>query len=396
MKFSSLYICLCLLFFLPGLLSAQSIAEIRKQKEKSEKEISYLNKLLEEAKSNKSVSIEKLNILQQKILQSKKVLQSLNQEVHYLQNRISKNERRIEELQKDKAAMLDLYAKLVYGTWKKRNKTNKLMFILSSTDFNQAYNRFKYFQQIQEYSKRQLELIAQVNDSLDVKNQELKNLIGQKNNALSNISTKNAELETEQQKENRYIGELQKKEKEIRKKLEAETRNRRNLMKKLDDLIARQTKKSGSTSSAYKLTPEEKLLSDDFARNQGRLPWPVTQGFISEKFGLNTHPVYKRVETYNYGVNITTSRNADIRAVFQGVVSEILFMPGFNNVIIIRHGNYLTVYTNLIDVSVKKGQQIKTKENIGKVAFDNEKGSVLNFQVWKDKEKLNPQLWLAK
>lgn len=157
----------CFLIF-HGNVLGQSIAEIRKQKEKSEKEISYLNKLLDQAAQNKLSSTQKLNILQEKILQSKKLLNSMDQEVKYLQNNISLNESRIDELEKNRSSMLNLYAKLVYGSWKKRDKMNKMMFIFSSSDFNQAYNRFKYFQQIQEYSARQLTLIKQVNDSLEI------------------------------------------------------------------------------------------------------------------------------------------------------------------------------------------------------------------------------------
>lgn len=377
-------------------VNAQSITEIRKEKEKSEKEISYLNKLLNETQNSRSVSLEKLDILQQKILQTKRLINSLNGEVKYLQSNIETNKKRIEELQEDKKAMLALYAKLVYGTWKKRNKTNKLMFILSSTDFNQAYNRFKYFQQIQEYSKRQLRLVEQVNDSLNQKNKDLNVLVERKNATLNSIGVQNKELQSEQVKEDRYIAELRKKEKEIKKKLEVQERNRKRLASELSKLIARQNKKSGSSSNTYKLTPEEKLVSDDFAKNKGKLPWPVTEGFISEKFGIHVHPIHKQIRMENGGVNITTSKGAGVRSVFNGEVSEILLMPGFNNVVIIRHGSYLSVYSNLVEVVVVKGQKIKTKDLIGKVAFDAEKGSVLHFEVWKDINKLDPELWLAK
>ena len=319
MIFSRLTI-LFLIILLPCLtVCAQSVNDIKKQKEKTEKEISYLNKLLNDATKSKSVSIEKLNILQEKIVQSKKLLNSLNQEVYYIQKDIELNEKRIGELQAEKDAMLKLYSKLVYSSWKKRNKTNKLMFILSSSDFNQAYNRFKYFQQVQEYSGRQLELIRQVNDSLNLKNQDLKSLMIQKNSILNTICVKNQELESEKSKENQYVSELQKKEKELQKKLQNETQRQQRLAKELNKLIARQIKKSGSTSSTkYKLTPEEKLVSDDFVKNKGKLPWPVVQGFISKKFGINVDPVYKRVKTFSDGINIMTSKNADVRAPDRG------------------------------------------------------------------------------
>ena len=383
----------CFLIF-HGNVLGQSIAEIRKQKEKSEKEISYLNKLLDQAAQNKLSSTQKLNILQEKILQSKKLLNSMDQEVKYLQNNISLNESRIDELEKNRSSMLNLYAKLVYGSWKKRDKMNKMMFIFSSSDFNQAYNRFKYFQQIQEYSARQLTLIKQVNDSLDSRNKELKSLIDQKNLVLIAINDKNRELESEKLKENGFIIELQKKEKELKRRLQVETQKRQRLTQELNRLIAKQIKKSDKTSTSnYKLTPEEKLVSDDFAKNKGKLPWPVAQGFISRKFGLSTDPVHTRVQNFNEGIDIMTSKDADVRAVFKGVV--IALTPCYNS-IIIQHGNYFTVYSNLASFNVKKGDKVNTKDVIGKVGYDPDNSNILLFQLWKDNVRQNPELWLAK
>ena len=376
MIYKFLGILLVLFFSLEINVSAQSISDIKKQKAKTEKEIAYLNSLLKEAEKNKSVSTQKLNILRQKIQQSKKLLSSLNQEVGLIQNNISANEQRIKELEENKKSMLDLYAKLVYGSWKKR---------------------FKYFQQIQEYSKRQLHMIQAVNDSLDVKNKELKDLFAQKNTALNEIGVQSKELESEQLKENQYIAQIQKKEKDFRKKLQAEMQKRQRLAKQLDKLIANQIKKSGSTTSTYKLTPEEQLVSNDFAKNKGKLPWPVTEGFISEKFGVFNHSIHKLVEVASRGIGITTSKNAEVRSVFQGVVSVAMYMNDIDSyVVIIRHGSYFTVYINLQEVKVNQGDVVKTKQVIGKVAHDEEKGSVLNFEVFKDTEKLNPELWLAK
>ena len=261
MSFKIFILSLFLYFFCAN-VAAQSVKQIKTEKEKCEKEISYLNKLLKESDKNKSVSIGKLNILQEKIVQSQKLLNSLDQELKLLQAGIYANEKRIAELEKEKKAMLQLYEKLIYNSWKKRNKTNKLMFIFSSSDFNQAYNRFKYFQQTQEYSGRQLELIRQVNDSLNLKNQTLKNLMDSKNQILLSISEKNKELEKEKISEKQYIAELQQKNKELQRKLQKEEQKRQKLAKDLSKLIAGQNKNSGSGSSTkYKMTPEEKLVS---------------------------------------------------------------------------------------------------------------------------------------
>ena len=173
-------------------------------------------------------------------------------------------------------------------------------------------------------------------------------------------------------------------------------RKRKRLADQLNKLIEAQIKKSGGTDGKYKLTPEEKIISTDFAKNKGRLPWPVVEGIISEKFGIKKHPLYQRVEIINSGINITTPKNSEVRSVFNGVVSEIYYTPEMNNVVVVRHGSYMTVYANLSDVYVKRGDKISTKGTIGKIANDVDKGSVLNFQVWEDLNKMNPELWLVK
>ena len=378
-------------------ISAQSINTVRKQKAAAEKEISYLNKLLENAAKDKSVSTRNLKILQEKIIQSERLLKSLNQEVKYFQNEINSNEKRITELQVEKNNMLDLYAKLVYGTWKKRNKTDKLMFVFSSADFNQAYNRFKYFQQIQEYSNRQFDLIRQINDSLNFKNLNLDSLMTKKYIVLNTINTKNKDFESQKTRESREISNLQKKEKDLETKLKNEEHRRRKLNEELNKLIAIQIKKSGSNSSTkFKLTPEQKLVSADFAKNKGKLPWPVTEGFVSKKYGLNTDLIHKNVKHFNDGIDIMTSKNADVYAVFKGVVGKIWHEPYLNYVVMIRHGNYITVYQNLKSVSVKLNDKVDTKDIIGKIENTKDDGSVLHFQLWKVMEKQNPSYWLAK
>ena len=389
-----------LLFFtllLDAEISAQSINTVRKQKAAAEKEITYLNKLLKDAAKDKSVSTRNLKILQEKIIQSERLLKSLNQEVKYFQNEINSNEKRITELQVEKNNMLDLYAKLVYGTWKKRNKTDKLMFVFSSADFNQAYNRFKYFQQIQEYSNRQFDLIRQINDSLNFKNLNLDSLMTKKYIVLNTINTKNKDFESQKTRESREISTLKKKEKELERKLKNEEQRSKKLESELSKLIASQIKKSGSSSSTkFKLTPAEKLVSDDFAKNKGKLPWPVTEGFVSKKYGLNTDLIHKNVKHFNDGIDIMTSKNADVYAVFKGVVGKIWHEPYLNYVVMIRHGNYITVYQNLKSVSVKEKDIINTKDIIGKIENTKDDGSVLHFQLWKVMEKQNPSYWLAK
>lgn len=373
----------------------QSIDAIKKKNEKTEKEIAYLNKLLENARKDKSSTIQKVSIINQKIGKGKEMIQSLTNEVNYLDGQIKKNESVKSGLESDKQRMLEFYSKMVYETWKKRNESDKLIYIFSSSSFAQAYARYKYFEQVQDYSKRQIQLIEQTNDSLTAINKELSKLMTLKSETQFKITSQNNQLIREQNEANTYIADLKKKEKELLRKLNIEIKNRERFKKELEKLIAAQAKKSGSKNSTYKLTPEEKLISDDFAKNRGKLPWPVEQGFVSEKFGVNVHPVFKQVKLNNAGITITTSRNADVRAVFKGVVTEIMFIPGDNNVVIVRHGNYLTVYSNLVEIFIKKGDTVNVKQKIGKLAVSSGNNSTLNFQVWRDKDNLDPQLWLT-
>ena len=389
------YILIFLFLHVSAFSFSQSIDEVKKKKEQAEKEISYLNKLLNSTRNNRSTTLQKLTIINQKIVKGKEIIQSLNDEVSYLEKLITDNERIKTHLESNRQKMMDFYAKMVYETWKKKNQSDKLVFIFSSTTLMQAYARYKYFDQVQDYSKRQIELIKAANDSLTTVNNKLNLLVSEKNGKQNLIVAKNAELIREQNQANSYVNELKKKERELDKKLKAEIKKREVLANKLKSLIAAQAKKSGSKNSNYKLTPEEKLISDDFAKNKGKLPWPVEEGFVSEKFGVNVHPLFKQVKLTNDGITVTTSAGADVRSVFTGTVVEIMFIPGYNNVVMIRHGNYLTLYSNIIKVYIRKGDVIKLKQKIGKLASDNESSSTLNFQIWKDKEKLDPQLWLS-
>ena len=387
---------LILIFLFVSVFSySQSIDAIKKKNAKTEKEIAYLNKLLENARKDKSSTLQKVSIINQKITKGKEMIQSLTNEVYYIEKQIKSNESAKSKLENDKQRMLDFYSKMVYETWKKKGETDKLIYIFSSSSFAQAYARYKYFEQIHDYSKRQIQSIEQTNDSLGKINSKLNNLLALKHETQAKITIQNNQLIIEQLEANNYIADLKKKEKELLRKLDIEIKNRERFKKELEKLITKQAKSSGSKNSAYKLTPNEKLISDDFAKNKGKLPWPVEQGFVSEKFGVNVHPVFKQVKLNNAGITITTSRNAEVRAVFKGIVTEIMFIPGDNNIVIVRHGNYLTVYSNLVEIFIKKGDTVNVKQKIGRLAANKENSSTLNFQVWKDKDNLDPQLWLT-
>jgi septal ring factor EnvC (AmiA/AmiB activator) len=383
------------LFSLP--VFSQSIEEIKKKQEQVEKEINYLNRLLTNTKNDQSTTLERLSIIDEKIRKGKELIASLNGEIELLEYFASNNEKKRTKLTADRRRMLDLYAKLVYETWKRKdNQLDKIAFIFSSENFAQAYARYHYFEQIQDYSKRQLRVIKQTNDSLRVVNKRLTDLLAQKNHAQTRLSLQNNQLLAEMKQANTLVAELNKKQQELNKKLAAEIKNREKYKKELQKLIDNQIKKSGSNTSQYKLTPEQKLISDDFVKNKGHLPWPVAEGFVSERYGKNTSSSSKYVVVENSGITITTSGGAEVRSVFGGVVVETMFYPGKNNIILIRHGDFFTLYDNMVELYVQLGETVKVKQRIGRLAREKSGNSIFNFQIWKNKDTVDPQLWLAK
>ena len=239
---------------------SQSIDAIKKKNEKTEREIAYLNKLLENARKDKSSTIQKVSIINQKIDKGKEMIQSLMNEVNYLDGQIKKNESVKYGLESDKQRMLEFYSKMVYETWKKRNESDKLIYIFSSSSFAQAYARYKYFEQVQDYSKRQIQLIEQTNDSLTAINRELSKLIILKSETQSKITSQNNQLIREQNEANTYIADLKKKEKELLRKLNIEIKNRERFKKELEKL-QREMKNPGFTIVPVRLFINEKGLA---------------------------------------------------------------------------------------------------------------------------------------
>ena len=287
------------------------------------------------------------------------------------------------------------------------NAYARLVFIFSAEDFNQAYRRIKYFQQYGSYRRMQAELIVKTHDMLALKELELERQKAEKQNLLSNEQAEKTLLEGEKQQVNGTLQSLGKQEKELK----ATLRSKQKAVAELDNAIqkiiaeeirlaeerARAAAGTSKTSSGFALTPEELQLSEDFAGNKGKLPWPTERRIVSGTFGEHQHPVLPRVKINNNGIDILTSEGEHARAVFNGEVTRVISVPNFNNVVIIRHGEYLTVYSNLDEVLVSKGQKVETKQQIGRIYTNrNQNKTEMHFEIWKAKDLQNPAFWLAK
>jgi septal ring factor EnvC (AmiA/AmiB activator) len=380
--------------------------QLQQQKAKIEQDISYTNKLLEETKKTKQASVNQIVLLNKQIEKRQELISAINSEIRDLDREINQTSDTIRLLQQTVERLKKEYASLIYYANKNRNSYSRLMFLFSSKDFNQAYQRLKYFQQYSVYRQNQVRVIRETEEEL---NQKLVLLEQQKK---EKVLLKQAEV-SEQQKlskeksqQDQAVRNLSKKEKELLKKLRESEKAARRLQKAIEDLIAEEIRKANEAAkkagtkpapeNKFALTPAEMELSTNFAGNKGRLPWPTERGIISGTFGEHPHPVLKGIKTKNNGVDIATEKGSKARAVFEGVVSSTMTLPTFNNVVIVKHGEYLTVYSNLDQLYVKKGDKVKTKQVIGDISTDDSGKTKLHFELWHGKNLQNPEAWILK
>ncbi len=390
-----LFILFSLISFSP--LYAQSVESLKSQRTKSENEIKKLNSLIEEAKKNKNSTIQQINLYERKISETNNVIYTLNREVDNLNRDIDKNFNSINNYETQKEKLLEFYGKAVYEQWKVKDFDNQLLYILASESFDQAYRRFRYYKEMKYFTKNKIKEIQTINDSLRVLNERNRVLLDKKVSAKVEVSNMQRSLNEDKNKEQALLNSIKKNESSLRTKLNKEIANKKALDNKIKKLIEQQVKKSTrSGSSGQKMTQTEIQLANDFEGNKGKLPWPVDGGVIIEKFGTHTHPVLKNVQTNSSGIVISCKKDSQVKSIFKGTVVSIHFVSSSNNVVLIKHGNYFTLYVNLSEVYVKQGDIVATGQKLGKVAYSSDKGSTMELQVWKELTKLNPEYWLRK
>ena len=398
---------------IPLFCFSQNKDQLKEQKKALEKEISYTSTLLNKTKKNKKESMRYINYLDKKISSQERLIQISNIELNLIKKQILKLESKIESTEKqiDKKgkeiiALKKEYGKMLYSLQKNKNDRNNLMFIMSSQTFNQAYKRVLYLREYSRLRKSQLVQIQKSQDSLSVKSERLlkqRNLITKKKDeSLVLISNKKQNLDKileSKNEKNKVVANLQKSENIFLKKINEQQKQSRLIEEQIKRIIEEEIKaaraKLKEKNSTMSLTPEARLLSDEFSANRGNMPWPLEQGLIVADFGKQKHHVFGNVETFNNGINIATSEDAIIRSVFKGKVSRIFFIRGEGKAVLINHGEYFTVYSGLKTVAVKLGDEVLTKEKIGTVLTDNGEGKTeLHFEIWQGYEKLDPSLWL--
>ena len=367
---------------------------------KIQKEIRTINKLLSEEKQEKGNVLEQMEALDRKINMRQELIKVTNQQSNLLNRHINANVRSIGKLRKDLELLKNDYAKLIQKSYQNRTQNSRILFLLSSDSFFQAFKRLEYMRQYTKHRKQQGEDIeartkelSQLNNDLvtqrKIKDQLLVENRSVKNQLSEEIASQQDLLKTIKQNESKYTEAINKKKKESR-------RIDREIEKLIRSAIASSNKKSGSSNtSSFALTPEAKLIATNFSSNKGKLIWPVEKGIKSQGFGVYADKIYPGIKHQNNGVTITTEKGEQARAIFEGEVIAIVSVPGGGRGVTIKHGNYISTYYNLSDIYVSKGDKVDAKEALGKIYTNRFNGVTnLKFYLYQDSKRLNPEDWI--
>jgi len=388
-------------FIIPISSSAQSRQDLEKQRINLQNEIKEINTLLFKSQKKEKTLLSDLSDLVKRIDVRSKLIYTINEETKQLTKEIKENEEEVLLLENRLETLKDDYANMVVQSYKSKTKNSRLMFLLSSENFLQAYKRLQYIKQYADYRAKQGEEIMietvklqNLNDYLietKAEKEELLVINQKEKDSIQNEKVSQEKLvKTVKKKESKYISQINKKQKEekaIDKKIE----------KLIAEAIARSRKKSNLKSSGFALTPEAKLLEKDFVSNKGKLPSPVKRGVIVRHFGKQSHPTLKGITIESNGVFYATEKNAEARVIFSGKVLAIQVLPGKKKAVLVQHGNYISVYKNLDNVTVQKGDLVTTKQEIGKIHTDKSTGkTILAFVLFKEVHRQNPEEWVYK
>lgn len=396
LSFFSLLLLSCLLLSSNWVTAQKTKKQLEQQKKALYKEIAVAEKLLKETKTNQQSSVNDLAILERQISVRSKVINNILEQVGMLETRISTTESQVDSLATTLEVLKTEYAGLVQQGYVNQNEFNRLLFIFSARDFNDAYRRVKYMQYYREFRKNQVFQIQSAKDSLESKLNALADERAEQVRLLQSEQNERQILEEEKRNKDDLVRILRKKEKQLQKKLTKKEESLKILDNEIRAIIAK-ANRSATSPTKTDTSPEAIKLSKSFASNKGGLPWPVKEGVITGKFGKNRHPVLKNIYTNNNGIDINTKNNAYVNAVFHGKVSNILFNPSFQWAVIVKHGNYFSVYANLEEVLVVKGDVVQTGQEVGRVFYDSsENKNEVHLEIWEGNQKLNPLNWIGK
>jgi septal ring factor EnvC (AmiA/AmiB activator) len=379
----------------------ENMKQLENQRIQLEKSIEYTEVLLEDTRKDKFVSLHELALLNDQIENRQKLIDIFTEESRAREDSIFSLLIKMDELALDVEALKKEYARMIYHAYLNNNAYQRMFYVLASNDFNQAFQRANYFKVYASKRKNQVELIKDAENKYLSKIEDLELNIENTENLLTKLEDEKNLLKKEKQRKDITLHELGKQENDLLSKQESRRKKAEQLKLQIENIIVENMDthvvSSSTEHDAIILnTPENEILNTNFNLNRGHLPWPLEKGVVSSCFGEHAHPDLQGIMVRNNGINIMTHQGSKARAIFNGEVTRVMAMPNFNNVVIIRHGNFLTVYTNLDEVFVEPGKSVKTKEEIGRVFTNQEQYKTeLHFEIWEGKTLLDPEMWLA-
>jgi septal ring factor EnvC (AmiA/AmiB activator) len=400
-KFSGILFCIVFLLLSAGNLSAQTTREtLEKKRLELRNEITRINELRSSNKQKERSVLSQVEDLDQQIRSTENLIKVTNQQANLLTNQISANTNKISRLRDELEQLKEDYAKMIEKSYKSKSTQSRIMFLLSSENFLQAYKRLQYMKQYTNYRKQQGDEIMARAEELQQLNADLADQKETKDALIVENRQTRAQLEKNKKAQQDLMQNIRSKEGEfaaqIRQKQQEINKIDAQIEKMIRESIAKSNEESGSAErDVYELTPAAKALAADFVKNKGRLPWPVRSGVVTSRFGTQPHPIVKTISINNNGVNIDTDTGGKARAVFNGTVSEVQVLKGANKAVMVRHGDYITIYDNLEKVFVKRGDVVNTGQELGAVATSRTSGkTTLHFLIYKNMQKMDPADWI--
>jgi murein hydrolase activator len=376
-------------FFIFSVFAQKTKSQLQKEKQQNLEKIKEVEKIIGETSTKKKNSLGELSALNQRIREQENLITSIKGEINYLDSEITENNDIINALEDDLNKLKKEYATMLYAAQKANNNTTRLTFLFSAKSFDQLVMRLRYMEQYGQTRKLQADQIVKVQQELSGQVKEIRVRREEKNKLLNDVVTENNNLSNLKQKQSTLVRSLVREEKKLKKDLEETKKSVARLDKLIEDLIKEEMEREARLKSG-----ETVILSNSFEENRNKFLWPVSSGFVSQKFGRQNHPVLKGIVQQNNGVNIQTTANEKVKSIFEGEVRRVAFIQGLGSTVIIKHGEYLTVYAGLKEVFVRTGQKVITNQEIGKIFSNIDGVSELRFQIFKNTTALDPQAWL--
>ena len=387
------YFLIILLLYSFNQYSQQSRSSLEKERDVNLVKIQEAETILKETEKSKNITVGKLNVINKQIRNRQSLISNLRSDIKVQSDEIILIRNLIISLKRDLRILNNEYSDMIYSSYKSRSSLDKLTYIFSSKDYNQMFRRFNYIFQYSKFRKNQIIEINKVYEELEYQENNLSDINKKQKKLLDDELSENNKLQKLKGRQRKIISDLNKKQRNLRKEIAERKVALENLDKLIRDIIRRE-KEAMLKNGADDINLLE--ITEGFEANIGKFEWPVKSGFISNKFGEHPHPIIKNIKVKNDGIDIQTSKSSQVHAIYDGKVSTVAFIPGMNNVVIINHGEYYTLYAKLKNLKVQKGDIISEKQVIADLVTNNDGITQLQFQIWKNNIKLNPENWIIK